>query len=231
MARLLGLHTRGARRRTAIAIGVLLGGIAGGLLWWLQPRMSACEREVRTGDRRAGLELCLRSYRDTGNQGALYWAAKAHLFLGEIDDAEQLARRLPSGALDGDAHWMLSYIALRQGRLREAQLQALLASNAHMIVGDRRGLAGDAVLLSQVAWRSGDFTGALRTADEALTLAVQLGESHTWRPRASGRSSRATGRGPGSRARCARSMPGRRGSRSPSSRRRRRPTRAASRAT
>ena len=161
-----------------IAAG-LLGLIAGGLLWWLQPRMSACEREVRSGDRRAGLELCLRVYRDTGDQRALYWAAKAHLFLGEIDDAEQLAHRLSAGALDGDAHWMLSYLALRQSRLREAQLQALLASNAHMIAGDRRGLAGDAVLLSQAAWRAGDFTGSLRAADEALTLAVQLGESHT----------------------------------------------------
>jgi tetratricopeptide (TPR) repeat protein len=162
-----------------IALGLVAGAVAGVWIWRLQrPSASACEREVRTGDHRAAVGLCLQAYRDTGDERALYWAAKAHLYLGELEEADRLAHRLSASALDGDARGMLSYLALRQGRVREAQLQAILASAAHMAVGDRRGLATDEVSMSQAARRAGDFTAALSAADLALTLALQLRDSH-----------------------------------------------------
>lgn len=155
-----------------------------GLTFWRLGRPqpaepSACERTVQTGDRHLGVDLCLQRYRESGDERALYWAAKAHLYLGEIDDADKLAHRLSAGVLDGDSHEMLSYLALRQGRVREAQLQAILASAAHMAAGDRHGLANDAVSLSQAARRAGDFTAALAAANLALALARQQSDSHT----------------------------------------------------
>ncbi|HEX8108538.1 MAG TPA: CHAT domain-containing protein, partial [Kofleriaceae bacterium] len=158
----------------------MVAGAAAGVLIWrsLRSPVSACEREVRTGDHRAAVGLCLRSYRDTGDERALYWAAKADLYLGDLEGAERLVHRL-SPPLDGDARGLLSYLALRQRRAREAQLQAILASAAHIAAGDRPGLASDAVLMSQAALLAGDFPPALRAADLAITLAQPLGDSHT----------------------------------------------------
>jgi len=182
MAWLLERDARRTRWGALLVSGLAVAAVASSF-WrsWRSPPAgpSECERTVQTGDRRLGVELCLRSYRATGDERALYWAAKAHLYLGEIDDADQLAHRLSAGALDGDSHEMLSYLALRQGRVREAQLQAILATAAHMAVGDLHGLANDTVSLSQAARRAGDFTAALTAANLALTLARQQGDSHT----------------------------------------------------
>jgi hypothetical protein len=162
-----------------IASGLIAGAVAGVLIWRsLRPSVAACEREVRTGDHRIAVELCLQRYRDSGDERALYWAAKANLYLGELEEADRLAHRL-SGVLDGDARGLLSYLALRQRRFREAQLQAILASAAHIAAGDRAGLASDAVSMAQAARRSGDFTAAVRAAELAITLAQQIGDSHT----------------------------------------------------
>jgi tetratricopeptide (TPR) repeat protein len=174
-----GRHVRRARGWFVIGLAVIAIAISG-LAGCSQHRpVSACEREVKTGDKRTGVELCLRSHRETGDERDLYWAAKAYQYMGDLDHAGELARRLLSGQSWGDAHAILSYIALRHDRFREAQVEAILASTAHMIAGDRRGLATDAVSLSQVERRSGDLVAALHAADTALTLAQQLGDSHT----------------------------------------------------
>src|SRR5258705_10827706 len=129
MVRSLRLHARRPRRWALVIVsGLVAGALAGGLLWRSRAHsIAACEREVRTGDHRAAVELCLQRYRATGNDRALYWAAKAHLYLGELEEADRLAHRLSGGALDGDARGILSYLALRQGRPREAQLPAVPA--------------------------------------------------------------------------------------------------------
>lgn len=181
MAWALERHARRAGWGILLAAGFL--GAAALTLWCAErPRPagpSECERTVQNGDRHLGVDICLRSYRATGGQRALYWAVKAEVYLGEIDDADTLARGLVADVLDGDAHGMLSYLALRQGRLEEAQLQAILASVAHLASGDRHGLASDSVSLSQAARRMGNFTSALNAASTALALAQQLGDPHT----------------------------------------------------
>ena len=181
MAWALERHARRAGWGILLAAGFL--GAAALTLWCAErprpARPSECERTVQNGDRHLGVDICLRSYRATGGQRALYWAVKAEVYLGEIDDADTLARGLVADVLDGDAHGMLSYLALRQGRLEEAQLQAILASVAHLASGDRHGLASDSVSLSQAARRMGNFTSALNAASTALALAQQLGDPHT----------------------------------------------------
>jgi tetratricopeptide (TPR) repeat protein len=167
-------------RYLIVLASILPIATAGAMVWRSRhPRMSACEREVRTGDRRVGVELCLGSHRETGDLRELYWAAKAYEYLGELEHADEIAHRLLSGPLWGDAHEILSYVALRRNHFREAQVEAIIASAAHMMAGDLRGLATDTVSLSQAARRNGDFRTALDAADTALTLARQLGESHT----------------------------------------------------
>ncbi len=180
MARYPRLHTRRDRARfVVIAVGLVAGAVAGVLIWrWSWAPVHACEREVRTGDHRAAVRLCLDTYRDTGDERALYWAAKAELSLGELKEADRLLHRLSSRALDGDARQLLSYIALREERYREAQLQAILASAAHIAARDWKGLMSDAVSMSQAARRVGDYTAALKAADLALRLAPRLADSH-----------------------------------------------------
>jgi len=55
--------------------------------------MSPCEQEVKSGDRRHGAEVCLTSYARTGDERELAWAAKAKMYIGELDEADQLAHR------------------------------------------------------------------------------------------------------------------------------------------
>lgn len=165
----------------AIAMaGVVIGVISSVLVWrCTRTSMSLCEREVRQGDRQRAVKLCLASYDRTRDEHDLAWAAKAYLYLGKFDDAAKLADRTLRGPVSGDAHGVLSYIAMRRGSLSAARTHALLARDAHTLSGDQGGLVRDAVSLSQIAWREGDFTAALEAADDALKLAPALHDSHT----------------------------------------------------
>jgi tetratricopeptide (TPR) repeat protein len=148
------------------------------LIWWFaHVPMSACEKEVRFGDRRRGVQICLDSYQQRKDERDLAWAAKGYLSVGKSDEAEKLAHQLLTGSRYGDAHGILSYIALLQGSASTARMHATSALVAHTLAGDDRGRAGDFVSLSQAAWKVGDFTAALEAADEALRLAERLGDS------------------------------------------------------
>jgi tetratricopeptide (TPR) repeat protein len=140
--------------------------------------MSACERAVRSGDQQPGVDVCLQSYERTGNERDLVWAAKAYLQLGRFDAAEALATRLLGGARYGDAHGVLSYLAMRRGLIPAARVHAMIARIAHTGAGDASGVVKDAVLMSQAAWQAGDFTAALDAADDAVSLAQRLDDSH-----------------------------------------------------
>jgi tetratricopeptide (TPR) repeat protein len=164
------------RRMLYLGIGSVV--IAAGIGWlcWRAPGMSACEKAVRTGNHRSAVEICLASHQQTRSDGDLRWAAKAHLYLGEIDPAEALAERFRPGPLWGDAHAILSFVALRRERPGLALGHAVLAYIAHILDGDELGQASDALLVSQIAWRLGDLATALSAADSALALAVKLKE-------------------------------------------------------
>src|SRR5256885_7856882 len=96
-----GLHVQRVRRRFLIVLASIIPVATAGAMVWRSrhPRVSACEREVRTGDRRVGVEICLGSHRETGDVRELYWAAKAYEYLGDLEHADELAHRLLSGPL------------------------------------------------------------------------------------------------------------------------------------
>ena len=169
-------HGRGARRWLQIAaVSLAAGMLAGWLLWqFMVPSMSSCEREVQHGDRRRGAEICLASYERNGHERDLVWAAKAYMYVGELDQAEKLANGLVAGTFFGDAHGILSYVALQRKLRSNARMHSAVAFVAHMLAGDERGLTSDAISLSHIAWQVGDFTAALTAADEALRLARKL---------------------------------------------------------
>lgn len=151
--------------------------LAGALVWRGTPTPeSPCERAYAAGDWPSAVERCAASYEQAGNDRDGVRAARAALQLGdrELDRAEQLARRLVTGASRGDAHTVLSYLALMHGAVHEARLHAMVAFVAHTLSGDRRALAGDALSLSQAAWKAGDFAAALGAADQALAAAERL---------------------------------------------------------
>ncbi len=180
MDRSLARHARGARRWLPVAIGsIAAGALAGWLLWrFMHTPMSRCEQEVESRDWRRGVEICLESYKQTGNERDLASAARAYMYLGERPEAEVLAHRLLAGPLYGDACRILSYVTLRRGLGSIARIQAIFALVADTLAGDRRGLASDFVSLSQAAWQVGDFTSSLEAADLALEFAQQLDDSH-----------------------------------------------------
>jgi tetratricopeptide (TPR) repeat protein len=152
-----------------------VGALAGLLIWWFaHVPMSACEKEIRFGDRRRGVKICLKRYEERKDQRDLVWAAKGYLQLGEIAKAEELAYQLLTGPRYGDAHAILSYISSLQGSGSAARMHATSALVAHTLSGDERGRASDFLSLSQAAWKVGDFTAALEAADEALRLALRL---------------------------------------------------------
>lgn len=163
--------------RTVAAGTLATGALAGLLIWWsARVTMSACEKEVRSGDPRRGVEVCREHYAQTQDPHDLIWTAKADLLLGKIDEAAQLAQDQLAGPWYGDAHAILSYIAVLEGSAIDARVHALGALVAHTFAGDERGRAGDFTALSQAAWKAGDFTAALQAADEALRLARRLGD-------------------------------------------------------
>lgn len=139
---------------------------------------SGCEQAAGTGDRAAVAKYCLQAHDATHDDHDLLSAAKAYVALRDFKHAEPLAGRLLTSALAGDARNLLSYIARLQGRVADAQLQALLASFVHMVAGDLRGVANDAVALSQAAWLAGDFTAAVTAAERGVALASRVDDAH-----------------------------------------------------
>ena len=185
-------HARAAPRWLQAALGSLAGALLAALVIWMCARssMSLCEREVRNGDLQRAVETCAATYRHTGNGHYLVWTAKAHLYLGELAEAEQVVHQIldrslyidrrgqVDASLYGDAHGTLSYTALRRNSISVAWMHAIVARIAHAFAGDDSGLARDAVSLSQASRQAGDFTAALQAADEALRLAQKLADSH-----------------------------------------------------
>ncbi len=175
MVRSLWSGVRGAFccSRAVIVVCAMLGTAAGVLLWrFMQPpSMAACEQRVRDGDYQGGVEVCLTRYARTGHERALSWAAQAHMYLGELDEAAALAGHLLAGRLYGEGHRILSFVWLRRRLPEDARRHASLALAAHVLAGDERGATSDSLLLAQAAWKLGDFTASLEAADEALRLA------------------------------------------------------------
>ena len=66
MGRSLVRQECGACRWSVIAAGAIIAGaLAGLLIWWFaHVPMSACEKEIRFGDRRHGVKTCLQSYEE-----------------------------------------------------------------------------------------------------------------------------------------------------------------------
>ncbi len=178
MDRSLVQYECGARRWSPIvAWGVAASVLAGLLIWWVvHVPMSACEREVRFGHRRDGVKICLDSYERRKDEHDLVWAARGYMYLGELDQADKLAQGLLSGPLYGDAHAILSYIALQRGSGSLSRMHATIALIAHTVAGDQGARASDFVSLAQAAWKVGDFTASLAAADEALRLAQRRGD-------------------------------------------------------
>jgi tetratricopeptide (TPR) repeat protein len=136
--------------------------------------MSACERAVRSGDWRRGVDVCLAGHARTGSEHDLSWAAQGYLYLGELDQAEALARKLLTGSLEGTGHRLLGHVMLRRGSGAAARMHAERAFAAHQRAGDERGLTSDAVLLAHATWKLGEFAVSLEAADKALRLARRL---------------------------------------------------------
>jgi len=160
-----------------VALSSVACALAGVLLWWfLHGQAPACEKEVRAGDLQRGIQTCLASYQQSKDPRDLVWAAKGYLRVPEFDKADELAHQLFAGPRYGDAHAILSYVALRRGAGSDARLHATIALVAHTLGGDETGQASDVVSLAKVAWQLGDFTASLAAADEALRMSRRLGE-------------------------------------------------------
>jgi tetratricopeptide (TPR) repeat protein len=170
-------RSRASRWRWLVGAGIVVGSVGGPVIGHcLRNGESDCEHETQRGDRARAARLCLDSYERSGNERNLLLAAKSYMYLGELDQADDLARRIldrrPAGAPGGDARDIRSYVAMRRGLLDDARQYALAARTAHRAVHDVRGLVSDAVLLSETAWKAGDFTAAAAAASEAVTLSL-----------------------------------------------------------
>jgi tetratricopeptide (TPR) repeat protein len=140
--------------------------------------MSTCERHGRYGRQ---IESCRLSYTRTGDPHYLAWAARGYLKLGNLFEAERIARRLQTGPLYGDAYSVLSYVEMRRGGYAAARSHAALALVVHAIAGDGPAQASDLVSLAQVAYQIGDFATSLADADEALRQAQRSAAPDTER--------------------------------------------------
>jgi tetratricopeptide (TPR) repeat protein len=160
-----------------VAVGGAAAAVAIAAVWLRGPAtpagpvMTPCERAVRDGEHRRAVALCLVRFARTRSEVDLSWAAQAHMYLDELDEAERLARGLLGGPLEGEGHRILSYILLRRGRAEAARAHAGFAIASYRRAGDERRLTSAAVMLAQAAWKAGDFTASLDAADEALALA------------------------------------------------------------
>jgi len=140
--------------------------------------MAPCERTVRRGDLQRGVAICLASFEQAHEQRYLHWAVRAYLYQGKTDDADKLSKRFLLGPRHGDAHELLSFIALGRGDVNAARLHAMFAKLAHALSSDEHGLTLDDVRLSQAAWQAGDFTAALDAADDAVLRAASVDDPH-----------------------------------------------------
>lgn len=160
-------------RRVAVLSAVLAIAI-GTLIWCSHSIISTCESRVRNGEYSSAVDFCLRDYRATGDLSSLAWAAKAYMYLQDMEHAEALANQLVDGPLAGDGHAVLSYVELVRGHLELGRYHAQAAVSKHRAAGDERGLANDLASLSSAAWQLGDFNAALNAANEALEVARRL---------------------------------------------------------
>lgn len=161
---------------TMLAVAAVAGVLARASIRGPEP--SLCERKVKQGEYRHGIDHCLESYARAPDPLYLRWAADAYLRLNDLERAEDLARRLLGGARAADGNRILSNILLRTSRpgaMREAHDHAAAAAEAHKRAGNERGLMTALLALSQAAWKLGNFAAALRAADQALELADRLG--------------------------------------------------------
>jgi serine/threonine protein kinase len=167
------------RGRVSIPMAAVTAAIIGLLVWSIMhPASYSCEQDPQFSDLRHRSEACLASYQQTGNEHDLALAGNAHLALGELDRADQLARQLLAGSRRGDAYAILGHIALKRNAVGDATTYATLASASHISLNDEQGLIEDAMLLFQAAWRAPNLTAALNAADEAIGLARRLRDPH-----------------------------------------------------
>jgi serine/threonine protein kinase/Tfp pilus assembly protein PilF len=166
------------RGRISIAMAALTVAIVGLLVWSSVHRSSdSCDQDPQFVDLRHRSEACLASYQRTGNAHDLDLAANAALELGDLETAAQRARLLTSSQ-PGDAYAILSRIALKQNHANDALRYAALASAVHSVYGNGHDLADDALLRAQAFEKLSDPAAGLRAADQALAIALQLGDSH-----------------------------------------------------
>jgi hypothetical protein len=162
------------RGRVSLAMAGVAVAILGVLVWSIVHAASSCERDPRFADPAQRGDVCVASYRATGNDRDLALAARAYVELGELDRAEPLARQLLTGARPGDGYAILAAIALDRDAIADATRYATLASASHLAGHDQRGLIEDAMLLFQASWRAPNLTAALEAADGAVELARRL---------------------------------------------------------
>src|ERR1700754_4105767 len=105
-----------------------------------RPRTSSCEHDVKFADHHAALERCLANFHATGDERELLWAARDYVYMGDFAHAGELAHQLIRGALAGDGHGILAYLALHDGALAAAGAQVAFARVAHARAADQRGL-------------------------------------------------------------------------------------------
>ena len=171
--------TLGHVRRAHLLLCVAVASVAAGGFAWIASRaraVSPCESEMRRGNMQRASAVCTESYRRTGNEQDLDWAAAAALQIRELDQAERLASQLLRGRFFGDAHQILGNVALYRDLAGDAWTHARVAFATHQLAGDDKRLARDAMLLSNIALKQGEYTAAIAAADE---LAIGKGHGPT----------------------------------------------------
>lgn len=141
---------------------------------WQGTPTSVCEQVVKAGDSRHGLQLCHAVFSLTGDHRNLVGAAKAHLYLGEYQEAEAHGQRLVEGPLRGEGYGILSYCALRERNIWLARWYAFTGIREYLLKGDVPGLADGYLAFAKVAWVAGDFDPALESSTLSLEIAREL---------------------------------------------------------
>lgn len=160
------VHGISPRRATLLVSVVVLA--MGGIIWAARHTpVSRCEQQILADDWSDGVDTC----RASGDLQDLVWAARGYAQLGDLDHAGAIAWQLIQGPHHADGFSIAADVELRRGQLAEATAHAMLARIDHVLAGDLRGQAGDAVVLSRAAWEAGDFAAARDAAEQALALA------------------------------------------------------------
>src|ERR1044071_6167407 len=155
-------RTLGQVRRAPLVLWLAVASIAVGACAWMaflrsRAAMSPCESEMRHGSMQQAIATCRESYQRTGNEQDLDWAAAAGLQIRELDQAEQLASQLLHGRFFGDAHQILGSVSVYRDRTADAWTHARIAFATHQLAGDDKRVARDAMLLSNIALKQGDY--------------------------------------------------------------------------